>query len=204
MICILVSLRKIKIYKLNLKNKTDGNNTFIPFSLAQNFICLKREYQSVGLIGLIRMLYLQNKHKWKVFKVLIFMSTCAVVHYYYSLLKACKLFPKSKENILPLKHAKNGDNINWFELRGDMTQKDRTKTFFEFCNANNGILFCTDVASRGLDIPKINVIIQYELYDQPAKLQDYIHRSGRTARMGRAGQTILFLTTQIALEVKCL
>ena len=78
-----------------------------------------------------------------------------------------------------------------FELRGDMAQKDRTKTFFEFCDVQNGILFSTDVASRGLDIPKVNYIIQF---DPPSNLQGYIHRSGRTARMGRVGQTILFLT----------
>lgn len=186
-------LNKHVFISLNEGNndKEDNNNTYIPATLKHDYLCLKREYQSVGLIGLLRMLYYQNLNKLNGFKVIIFMSTCSVINYYYSLFKQCNLFPNSSQNILPKKHDKNDKDISYFELRGDMTQKDRTNAFFKFCDVTNGILFCTDVASRGLDIPSVNFIIQY---DPPSKLQDYIHRSGRTARMGRAGQTILFLT----------
>eukprot|EP01083_Nonionella_stella_P301569 1035353_1 len=168
-----------------------NDDTYVPHTLKHDYICLRREYQSVALIGLLRMLYFKNQNKWKGFKVIVFMSTCSVIHYYFSLFKQCKLFPKSTERVLPSKHAQNSTEIKWFELRGNMTQKDRTKTFFEFCDVQNGVLFCTDVASRGLDIPKVNAIIQF---DPPTNLQDYVHRSGRTARIGKAGQTILFLT----------
>ena len=46
------------------------------------------------------------------------------------------------------------------ELHGKMKQQKRTNTFFEFCNATSGILLCTDVAARGLDIPAVNWIVQ--------------------------------------------
>ncbi len=65
------------------------------------------------------------------------------------------------------------------ELHGKQKQQKRTNTFFEFCNAERGILICTDVAARGLDIPAVDWIIQFDPPDDP---RDYIHRVGRTAR----------------------
>jgi ATP-dependent RNA helicase DDX31/DBP7 len=52
------------------------------------------------------------------------------------------------------------------------------------------VLFCTDVAARGLDIPNVNAIIQY---DPPIDSEDYVHRVGRTARIGNDGIAYLFL-----------
>lgn len=75
-------------------------------------------------------------------------------------------------------------------LQGKQKQQKRTNTFFEFCNAPTGILLCTDVAARGLDIPKVDWIIQYDPPDDP---RDYIHRVGRTARAGKSGKSLLFL-----------
>merc|ERR1711981_1443231 len=60
-----------------------------------------------------------------------------------------------------------------------MKQQKRTTTFFEYCNAKSGILCATDVAARGLDIPAVDWIIQYDPPDDP---KEYIHRVGRTAR----------------------
>ncbi|KAJ3990452.1 DEAD-domain-containing protein [Lentinula detonsa] len=76
------------------------------------------------------------------------------------------------------------------DLHGNQKQQKRTNTFFEFMNAESGILLCTDVAARGLDIPRVDVIIQYDPPDDP---RDYIHRVGRTARAGKVGKSLLFL-----------
>jgi len=81
-----------------------------------------------------------------------------------------------------------------YRAQGQQKQNKRTTTFFEFCNAEKGILLCTDVAARGLDIPEVDWIIQF---DPPSDSKEYIHRVGRTARgLGRKGRALLFLMPQ--------
>lgn len=77
-----------------------------------------------------------------------------------------------------------------FRLHGDLNQQIRSQTFAEFSRAKSGVLFCTDVAARGLDLPNVDRIIQY---DVPTDLKDYVHRAGRTARLGKTGEATLFL-----------
>lgn len=72
----------------------------------------------------------------------------------------------------------------FFILQGKQKQTKRTTTFFQFCSAETGILLCTDVAARGLDIPQVDWIVQFDPPDDP---KEYIHRVGRTAR-GEGGQ----------------
>lgn len=84
-------------------------------------------------------------------------------------------------------------NRNMFKLHGDIDQKDRSKTYFEFKKSQNSILFSTQVASRGLDFPDLTHIV---LYDIPPTLTDYANRIGRTARMNSSGVSLLILNYQ--------
>lgn len=104
-------------------------------------------------------------------KVIVFFSSCACVKYHAELL--------------------NYIDLPVLDLHGKQKQQKRTNTFFEFCNAPTGTLICTDVAARGLDIPSVDWIVQFDPPDDP---RDYIHRVGRTARgaQGR-GRSLLFL-----------
>ena len=72
-----------------------------------------------------------------------------------------------------------------------MSQPDRLSALAKFKGNIVPILICTDVASRGLDIPAVNFVINYEL---PASSTDYIHRIGRTGRAGRKGTSISICT----------
>ncbi|KAH7104510.1 DEAD-domain-containing protein [Auriculariales sp. MPI-PUGE-AT-0066] len=103
-------------------------------------------------------------------KIVVFFSSCNSVKYHAELL--------------------NYIDVPVLDLHGKQKQQKRTTTFFEFCNAETGTLLCTDVAARGLDIPRVDWIVQFDPPDDP---RDYIHRVGRTARAGKVGKSLLFL-----------
>lgn len=82
-------------------------------------------------------------------------------------------------------------DIEVLDIHGNQKQQKRTTTFFQFCKQTTGILLCTDVAARGLDIPAVDWIVQYDPPDDP---REYIHRVGRTARgTNTVGRALLFL-----------
>ncbi|XP_054725567.1 probable ATP-dependent RNA helicase pitchoune isoform X1 [Anastrepha obliqua] len=104
-------------------------------------------------------------------KVMVFFSSCMSVKYHHELFNYIDLPVTS--------------------IHGKQKQTKRTTTFFQFCNASEGILLCTDVAARGLDIPQVDWIVQYDPPDDP---KEYIHRVGRTARgTGSSGHALLLL-----------
>lgn len=73
---------------------------------------------------------------------------------------------------------------------GGLEQKQREHSLHQFCNGSVNILVCTDLASRGLDIPSISNIVHYHL---PLGKEEYIHRVGRTARWDATGNTFFIL-----------
>lgn len=104
-------------------------------------------------------------------KVMVFFSSCLSVKYHHELFNYIDLPVTS--------------------IHGKQKQAKRTTTFFQFCNAETGILLCTDVAARGLDIPAVDWIVQYDPPDDP---KEYIHRVGRTARgEGSSGHALMIL-----------
>nr|CAH7718283.1 unnamed protein product [Callosobruchus chinensis] len=76
-------------------------------------------------------------------------------------------------------------------LHGQMSQNKRLAALTKFKAKNRSILISTDVASRGLDIPHVDVVMNFDI---PTHSKDYIHRVGRTARAGRSGIAITFVT----------
>jgi ATP-dependent RNA helicase DDX47/RRP3 len=76
-------------------------------------------------------------------------------------------------------------------LHGQMPQAKRLAALARFKAGGKSILVATDVAARGLDIPAVDVVLNF---DVPSNGKDYIHRVGRTARAGRSGRAITFVT----------
>lgn len=76
-------------------------------------------------------------------------------------------------------------------MHGDIAQNQREVTLKRFKEKKFSVLVATDVASRGLDIPCVDLVVQIE---PPKDAETYIHRSGRTARAGRSGTCITFYT----------
>lgn len=121
-----------------------------------------------------RLMTFLSEHKDE--KMVVFCLTCACVDYYGSVL------PK----------IANQSSICYMEaLHGKMVQKKREKVLERFRECSAGILFCTDVAARGLDVEKIDWVIQL---DAPPDPSSFVHRVGRCARAGRFGRSLIFLT----------
>lgn len=76
-------------------------------------------------------------------------------------------------------------------IHGDLDQSQRTKTLEGFRNGDLRILVASDVAARGLDVPDVTHVFNY---DVPSHAEDYVHRIGRTGRAGRDGKTIMICT----------
>lgn len=111
--------------------------------------------------------------------MIIFVLTRAMVDYFSIILS----------NLGP-KYA-NLDATKIFALHGTMSQQKRVQVYEKFKNSSSGILLCTDLVARGVDIPEVDWIVQY---DPPQDPSYFIHRVGRTARMGKEGQSLVILS----------
>jgi ATP-dependent RNA helicase DeaD len=88
-----------------------------------------------------------------------------------------------------LKHS----GINCKEIHGDLDQRRRERVMKSFRNAHIQVLVATDLASRGLDVMEVSHIVNY---DVPEDASAYVHRVGRTARMGQSGYAVTFVTPE--------
>ncbi|KAI9293971.1 DEAD-domain-containing protein, partial [Neoconidiobolus thromboides FSU 785] len=162
-----------------------------PQQLTQSYMAVPAKLRLVALTSLFKKAVAN-----KMGKLVVFMLTCEQVDFYHQLFCKAELQNEdydedierpdtTKENLSPLL-----DNLAICKLHGNMDQASRTASFKQFSNLEHGVLLCTDVAARGLDMPKVGQIIQF---DPPTDVKDYVHRVGRTARLGKGGDAILFL-----------
>jgi ATP-dependent RNA helicase DDX10/DBP4 len=105
-------------------------------------------------------------------KCLVFLNSCKQVRFFYEVFRRLKL------------------GMTFLDLHGKQKQTKRTNIFYSFLQKKNTVLFATDIASRGVDFPFVDWVIQL---DCPEDVQTYIHRVGRTARYKSKGNSILFV-----------
>ncbi|KAM9800876.1 ATP-dependent RNA helicase DDX55 [Neosynchiropus ocellatus] len=134
-----------------------------PARLSNHYMICRSEDKFNNLVAFLR------QHKSE--KHLVFFSTCACVEFYSRALEALV----KKTSVL--------------SLHGKMKHK-RSKVFADFRNLKSGVLVCTDVMARGIDIPDVNWVLQY---DPPSSASAFVHRCGRTARIGQQGSALVFL-----------
>ena len=101
------------------------------------------------------------------------------------------LFVKTKRSADKIALQLRKDKFDAEAIHGDLRQSKREKVLMKFRKNRFQILVATDVAARGLDIPLIEHVINYDIPQNP---EDYIHRIGRTARAGAKGSALTFLT----------
>lgn len=123
-------------------------------------------------------------------KFIVYFITCACVDYFRRLPLA---------ELVAAVRRSEGDDIPsdgseqeraFCALHGKLSQKRRDKALAQFAGSDNAVLLCTDVAARGIDVPDVDWVVQF---DAPQDPDAYIHRVGRTARLGRKGNAVIFL-----------
>lgn len=156
-------LRNPKLIVVKEKHKLTNADQNIPSTLKNYFTICKPDQKFNTLVAFLR--------QHKTLKHIVFFSTCAAVDYFSKAL--CVLLKK----------------VAVLSIHGKM-KMNRHNMFQKFRDEPGGVLVCTDVMARGIDIPQVDWVIQY---DPPTVLNSFIHRCGRTARIGHIGNALLFL-----------
>tara|TARA_B100000575_G_C23126104_1_gene652436 strand:- start:43 stop:1329 length:1287 start_codon:yes stop_codon:yes gene_type:complete len=101
------------------------------------------------------------------------------------------IYCNSQRIVENLSRRMTQNNFTVSFMHGNMTPLERENTMSDFRNGKNKVLITTDLLGRGIDIQQISVVINY---DVPSKIENYIHRIGRSGRYGRKGVAINFMT----------
>lgn len=101
------------------------------------------------------------------------------------------VFAGSKLKVKELARALKGVNIKLGEMHSDLDQTKREDIMLKFKAGHINVLVATDIVSRGIDVDDIDLVVNY---DVPHEAEDYVHRVGRTARAGRGGAAITFVS----------
>ncbi|KZW02840.1 DEAD-domain-containing protein [Exidia glandulosa HHB12029] len=156
--------------KRGIKRKADdvAEERRIPASL-QNYHVRCRAIEK--MVQLQRIIQLEQKENQSA-KFIVYFATCACVDYFYRIFSSLQ------------------PDVAFFSLHGHLPPAKRSLALSQFrshasTHLSPSVLLCTDVAARGLDLPTVDVVIQF---DPPVDPKQFSHRCGRTARAGRSGQ----------------
>ncbi|XP_019415630.1 PREDICTED: DEAD-box ATP-dependent RNA helicase 17 [Lupinus angustifolius] len=168
--------------KISIKIPTIGDYN-VPTQLIQRYMKVPCGSRLPVLLSLLKHLFDKEPSQ----KVVLFFSTCDAVDFHYSLLSEFQFssYPQTEGGTKQMFIG-----CKTFRLHGNMEQIDRRTAFQAFKTEKSALLLSTDVSARGLDFPKVRCIIQY---DSPGEATEYVHRVGRTARLGERGESFLFL-----------
>lgn len=178
-----------------------------PAQLQQSFAVVPAKLRLVTLQAVLKRAF---GRKGSVTRAIVFMSCADSVDFHFEVFARRKTtddkdteegHPKTgrqtEENspsrtCAPAHHLSSKQTpVQVFRLHGSLPQAVRTSTLAEYTKSKDpAVLICTDVASRGLDLPNVDFVIEY---DPPFNKDDHLHRIGRTARAGNDGRAMIFL-----------
>ncbi len=192
------------------KNKADGveadDNAFsAPAQLKQAYAVVPAKLRLVTLTSILKRAFAR---RGSVMKVIVFISCADSVDFHFSVFsrtiaqgedgESPPEAPPITKTLLTNETIAHGTAISsktnqvvLHKLHGSLAQNIRTATLKAFIESTEPcVLICTDVASRGLDLPNVDYVIEY---DPPFSADDHLHRVGRTARAGNQGRALIFL-----------
>lgn len=158
----LVKLSMKRPVRVRVSDKKGNKNIEVAPRLEQEFVRIRSGNEGINREALLLALLKRTFKK----QVIVFFDTKVVAHRMMILCGLCGL--KSAE------------------LHGNLTQQQRLTALDDFTTGKVDILLATDLAARGLDIEKVETVINFEM---PAQIETYVHRIGRTARAGRGGRS---------------
>ncbi|SCU78210.1 LAME_0A03708g1_1 [Lachancea meyersii CBS 8951] len=152
--------------KIAVKSKVQN-----PESLSINYVVVKPQDK------LQYLLHILNHIQYR--KCIVYFPTCTSVTYFYSFMK--HLFSTGDMN----------EDLGIYSLHGKLQTTSRLNTLGKFSSSlSKSVLLTTDVAARGIDIPEVDLVLQF---DPPTSTEMFLHRCGRTGRANRVGKAITFL-----------
>lgn len=179
-----------------------------PSQLSQKYIVVPLKLRLVTLVSLLRSLLSQAGGR-RGFKIIVFFSCTDSVDFHWRLLGGCDLESDggnidSDDETVARAGGEDGrvgarspllPETSIFRLHGSLPLSTRLSSLRAFSAAQKppessplaSILLCTSVAARGLDLPRVRAVVQYDLPTEGGATE-YVHRVGRTARAGRGGQ----------------
>ncbi|KAG0652780.1 ATP-dependent RNA helicase [Hyphodiscus hymeniophilus] len=184
--------------------ETDGKAFSAPAQLKQAYAVVPAKMRLVTLSAILKRAFAR---RGSVMKAIVFISCADSVDFHFSLFSRPLEASSADVPAEPLQISKteltkdtialgtgfsSKDNqVILHKLHGSLAQNIRTATLKAFTESSDPcIMICTDVASRGLDLPNVDYVIEY---DPPFSADDHLHRVGRTARAGRDGRALIFL-----------
>ncbi|EER38339.1 ATP-dependent RNA helicase DBP7 [Histoplasma capsulatum H143] len=194
-----------------MKLKSTGSNPefSVPAQLKQSYAVVAAKLRLVTLTALMKRTF---SRKGSVMKTIIFVSCADSVDFHFEVFSRQDSDNKSGEKEAKTTKASPPDTkpasihgtiakstafsnptnpVTIYKLHGSLPQHIRTSTLSAFSRQSEAaVLICTDVAARGLDLPNVDFVVEY---DPAFSSDDHLHRIGRTARLGRDGRAHIFL-----------
>lgn len=183
-----------------------------PSQLSQKYVVTPLKQRLVALVALLR--FLINEGTKEATQIIVFLSCTDSVDFHWTLFGKAKMGTEEDEEVD--EEATSGNGIRStllqgaliYRLHGSLPLSERLAALRGFSNhkaksrnsdaqkdteRRSSILFCTSVASRGLDLPLVRAVVQYDLPTEGGATE-YIHRVGRTARAGKGGEAWNFVS----------